>query len=225
MRILLALGLAAAAFGNTRAVIVSDIGNEPDDQMSLTRLLVYSNEIEIEALIASTSTWQKTAVHPETMRALIEAYGQVRPNLLQHAQGWPAAEELLRRVYSGPRGYGMAGIAPESLSEGAAALIRAADKDDARPLWICIWGGAHTLAEALGRVRSTRSAAALDAFVKSCASIPSPIRTMRGRGSGASFLGFFTSCSRRAPIAASIITPPGRASAGTFIIATARART
>jgi len=165
MRILLALGLAAAAFGNTRAVIISDIGNEPDDQMSLTRLLVYSNEIEIEALIASTSTWQKTAVHPETMRALIDAYGRVRPNLLQHAQGWPAADDLLRRVYSGPRGYGMAGIAPESLSEGAAALIRAADKDDARPLWICIWGGANTLAEALRHVRATRNASALEAFV------------------------------------------------------------
>ncbi len=47
---------AMAAFGNPRAVILSDIGNEPDDQMSLTRLLVYSNEIDIEALVATTST-------------------------------------------------------------------------------------------------------------------------------------------------------------------------
>jgi cellulose-binding protein len=47
--------------GHPRAVIISDIGNEPDDQMSLVRLLLYSNEIDIEALIASTSTWQKSA--------------------------------------------------------------------------------------------------------------------------------------------------------------------
>ena len=39
--------------GHPRVAIISDIGNEPDDQMSLTRLLLYSNEIEIEALIAS----------------------------------------------------------------------------------------------------------------------------------------------------------------------------
>ena len=45
--------------GHPRVIILSDIGNEPDDQMSLVRLLLYSNELDIEALIASTSTWQK----------------------------------------------------------------------------------------------------------------------------------------------------------------------
>ena len=42
-----------------RIIIISDIGNEPDDQMSLVRLLLYSNEFDIEALIAATSTWQR----------------------------------------------------------------------------------------------------------------------------------------------------------------------
>ncbi|HTF70446.1 MAG TPA: nucleoside hydrolase-like domain-containing protein, partial [Edaphobacter sp.] len=60
-----------------RVIVISDVGNEPDDQMSLVRLLVYSNQLDIEALIASTSTWQRKALHPETMRALIEAYGRV----------------------------------------------------------------------------------------------------------------------------------------------------
>ena len=36
--------------GHPRVIIISDIGNEPDDQMSLVRLLVYSNELDIEAL-------------------------------------------------------------------------------------------------------------------------------------------------------------------------------
>src|SRR5450631_3270402 len=68
--------------GHPRVIIISDIGNEPDDQMSLVRLLLYSNELDIEALIASTSTWQKSTTHAETMHALVKAYGQVRPNLL-----------------------------------------------------------------------------------------------------------------------------------------------
>jgi len=71
--------------GHPRLIVISDIGNEPDDQMSLVRLLLYSNEIDIEGLVASTSTWQKTKVHPETMRTLIKAYGEVRTNLLKHA--------------------------------------------------------------------------------------------------------------------------------------------
>src|SRR6516165_7398209 len=65
--------------GRPRAVILSDIGNEPDDQMSLVRLLLYSNELDIEALIASTSVWLRGASHPETMHALIEAYGRSGP--------------------------------------------------------------------------------------------------------------------------------------------------
>jgi hypothetical protein len=151
--------------GHPRMVVISDIGNEPDDQMSLVRLLLYSNELDIEALIASTSTWQRNVVHPETMRRLIQAYGSVRSNLLLHAPGWPAAEELDGRVYSGQPGYGMAATGPDRMSEGAQAIIHAADRDDDRPLWITVWGGTNTLAQALMRVRSTRSPEQLDKFI------------------------------------------------------------
>ena len=43
--------------GRPRVIVISDIGNEPDDQMSMTRLLLYSDELDIEALVAATSTW------------------------------------------------------------------------------------------------------------------------------------------------------------------------
>jgi hypothetical protein len=151
--------------GHPRVIVISDIGNEPDDQMSLVRLLLYSNELDIEALIAATSTWQKTALHPETMHTLIAAYGEVRANLLLNAPGWPKAEDLDRRVASGQPAYGMAAVGEGKLSEGAQAIIRAVDRDDPRPLWISIWGGANTLAQALLEVRTKRSAAELARFV------------------------------------------------------------
>ncbi len=151
--------------GHPRVIVISDIGNEPDDQMSLVRLLLYSNELDFEALIASTSTWQKTAVHPETMRALIQAYGKVQPNLLLHAKGWPAVEELEARVFAGQPAYGMAATGPDRMSEGAQAIIRAADRDDARPLWISVWGGTNTLAQALLHVRATRKSEEVEKFV------------------------------------------------------------
>src|SRR6202000_3132699 len=87
--------------GKPRVIVISDIGNEPDDQMSLTRFLLYSNEFDVEALIACTSTWQKAATHPETMHALVKAYGEVRSNLLLHAQGWPEAAALEARITTG----------------------------------------------------------------------------------------------------------------------------
>src|SRR5450432_1364155 len=92
--------------GHPRLIVISDIGNEPDDQMSLVRLLLYSNQLDIEALVAGTSTWQRTATHPETMHKLVEAYGQVRPNLMLHAKGWPEAAELESKVYTGQTAYG-----------------------------------------------------------------------------------------------------------------------
>ncbi len=151
--------------GKPRVIIISDIGNEPDDQMSLVRLLVYSNELDIEALIPTTSTWQKAAAHPETMHALIKAYGEVRPNLLLHASGWPEAEYLDQRVTPGQPAYGIAATGPGKSSAGSKAIIAAVDKDDPRPVWICIWGGANTLAQTLIDVRATRSPAQVDKFV------------------------------------------------------------
>ena len=151
--------------GHQRALIISDIGNEPDDQMSFVRLLLYSNEIDIEGLIAATSTWQKSVTHPETMHRIIAVYGQVQPNLLKHAAGWATAAALDRLVHSGQPAYGMAAVGAGKSSAGSRALIEAADREDPRPLWITIWGGANTLAQALTDVRSARSSAELSKFV------------------------------------------------------------
>ncbi|MGJ5820403.1 nucleoside hydrolase-like domain-containing protein [Paludibaculum fermentans] len=152
--------------GHPRVIVLSDIGNEPDDQMSLIRFLLYSNELDVEGIVATTSTWQKQVVHPETMHTLVQAYGTVRSNLQKHAGGWPAAEELDKLVSSGQTAYGMAATGAGKTSEGAQAIIRAADRDDPRPLWISVWGGANTLAQALIQVRSTREPAAVQKFVE-----------------------------------------------------------
>ena len=51
------------------------------------------------------------------------------------------------------------------MSAGAEMILRAADRADPRPLWITVWGGANTLAQALLHARDTRTAAELDALV------------------------------------------------------------
>ncbi len=151
--------------GNPRVIVLSDMGNEPDDQMSFVRLLLYSNELDLEALVATTSTWQKSKVQPETMRQIIAAYGEVRANLLKHATGWPDTAALDALVSAGQPAYGMAAVGADKMTAGAAAIIRAADKNDPRPLWVTLWGGANTLAQALQHVRATRSPAELDKLI------------------------------------------------------------
>src|SRR5262249_1972961 len=147
-------GYIDAFVGKPRVVVLTDVGNEPDDQMSFVRLLLYSNELDLEALVATTSTWQKNATHPETLHKRIAAYGEVRANLLKHASDWPSPPKLDVIVSSGPPAYGMAAVSPDKLSAGAESIIRAADRTDPRPVWITIWGGANTLAEALSHVRA-----------------------------------------------------------------------
>jgi hypothetical protein len=42
-----------------RVIVMTDIANEPDDQMSMVRFLVYANEFDVEGLLATTSTWMR----------------------------------------------------------------------------------------------------------------------------------------------------------------------
>jgi hypothetical protein len=148
---------ADAFYLRPRVVILSDIGNEPDDQMSFVRLMLYSNELDIEAMIAATSTWQRTTTHPETMHAIVRAYGRVRHNLMLNAKGWPTEKQLSNRIFAGQPGYGMADVGPGKDSPGSRALVKVMEQKDKRPLWICIWAGANTLAQALLEVRASHT--------------------------------------------------------------------
>ena len=59
----------------------------------------------------------------------------------------------------------MAAVGEGRMTAGAEAIVRAADSTDPRPLWISVWGGANTLAQALWHVRATRPAADLERIV------------------------------------------------------------
>ena len=59
----------------------------------------------------------------------------------------------------------MAAVGQGQISPGAQLLIEAVDRQDSRPLYVSIWGGANTLAEALWEVREKRSSEEVKAFV------------------------------------------------------------
>ncbi len=147
----------AATPAKARLIVLSDIENEPDDTQSFVRLLLYANDIDIEAMIATTSTHMRGEIHPESIRRLVGLYGQVRPNLLLHAPGYPTAQVLEARILSGQPGYGMAATGPGEDSEGSRRIIAALDAADPRPVWVSVWGGANTLAQALTTLKATRS--------------------------------------------------------------------
>jgi hypothetical protein len=148
-----------------RVIVLTDISNEPDDEESLVRFLVYSNEYEVEGLIATTSVWLKDTVRPQRIQERVAAYGQVRDNLLKHASGYPTQEHLLSVIKAGRAEFGMKGVGEGKSSEGSRHIIEVVDKPDEGLVWVCVWGGANCLAQALWDVKYTRSVEELDAFV------------------------------------------------------------
>jgi len=162
---LLAVLASAWAAEKPRVFVLTDIENEPDDAMSMVRFLVYANQFQIEGLVATTSIHQKARVAPQRIRQIVSAYAKVRDNLELHEAGFPSGDFLLTRVGEGLPVYGMDGVGEGKDSPGSELLIRAVDRDDPRPVWVPVWGGPSVLAQALWRVRATRSAADLAKFV------------------------------------------------------------
>lgn len=142
-----------------RLIVLSDIEAEVDDTESFVRLLVYSNKIDIKGLIATTSVWKRTSVAPESIKRIIDAYGKVQPNLLKHEPGFPEADELLKLVKQGLPRYGMEGVGQGKDSQGAEWIIKVLEENDERPLWIAVWGGSNTLAQALYKIKHTKTEA------------------------------------------------------------------
>lgn len=141
-----------------RVIILSDIEADPDDTQSFVRLLLYANQIDIKGMIATTSVWQKTRVAPESIKKIIQAYRSVQPNLNKHEPGFPDADELLLTVKQGLPAYGMLGVGKGKDSEGSAWIIKILEDNDPRPLHIAVWGGVNTLAQALLKIKETKTA-------------------------------------------------------------------
>ena len=151
--------LAAQEQHKQRAIILTDIEADPDDTESMVRLMLYSNVIDIKGFIATTSVHQKKNVHPESIQRVIQAYGKVQANLLKHELGFPTADALLKLVKEGIPEYGMRGVGEGKDSQGSDWIIRILEEKDERPLWICVWGGPNTLAQALYKIKKTKSEA------------------------------------------------------------------
>lgn len=149
----------------TRVIVLTDIGNEPDDSESFVRFLTYSNEFDIEKIIATTSTWQRDKVRPELLQERVDAYAEVYPNLRKHADGFPTPESLKEKIIAGQAGYGMEHVGEGKTTAASQSLISAVDKSDSRPVWVSIWGGSVELAQALWDVKATRSPEEIEKFI------------------------------------------------------------
>ena len=103
---------------------------------------------------------------PDLILKTIDAYESVLPNFRKHAEAWPEANDLRKRVVSGNPHRGRDHIGEGHDTDGARLLIKLIDAGTPeRPLNISIWGGQTDFAQALYRVKKDRDEAAYKAFV------------------------------------------------------------
>ena len=189
--LLLALPMMGWATEQTlkpRLVVCTDIAPadvEPDDMESMVRLMAYADLFEVEALI--TSVGWNCDPYPkewaEYLQRVIEAYRKDVPKLMKRSGQttflpiseeekrqfigyWPSADYIKSRAVMGSERGGIKVIGEGNDSPGSELLIRLADEDDPRPIYVAAWGGANTLAQAIWRVKQTRSAEELNQFVR-----------------------------------------------------------
>jgi hypothetical protein len=147
-----------------RVINTTDLGADPDDKQSMVRQFVMANEFDIEGLIVTTGCWLKTQKNTQMLDQLVDAYDAAYPNLRIHADGFPTPDYLRSISVMGQLGYGMDDVGDGKDSPGSELIIKAADREDPRPLWVTCWGGCNTLAQALWKVKQTRSNSELEKF-------------------------------------------------------------
>lgn len=162
-----------------RLVVLTDIAPadlEPDDQESLIRLLAHADLYEIEAIVATTG-WNVGNYPVEWMDTIFNtlgAYEKDLPNLMKRSEQtsflpigqenqkqyigyWPSIDYLRSRVMLGSSKTGPKVLGENNRSKGSDMIIQLADEADDRPIWISVWGGGNTLAQAIWQVKQTRT--------------------------------------------------------------------
>lgn len=143
--------LLTAASERTRVLVTSD--GEIDDECSLVRFLLYTNEWDVEGIITSSSQYHAHGHNwagDDWAQPYLQAYAEVYPNLIQHDPRYPTPAFLQSRTLLGNV---QAEGEMDEVTPGSRRIVEALlDASDPRPIWVQAWGGTNTIARALKTV-------------------------------------------------------------------------
>jgi hypothetical protein len=181
--LIILLTINGLTFAQRRVIVSTDFpvfpvtNSDPDDVQSMVRFLLYSNEFDVEGLIASAGSFNMVA-EKKNILAVLDKYALVMEHLKKHDPKYPSADYLRSVTYEGlganhhlniKWGFNKQPwseiIGSGKDSEASEAIIAAIDKPDPRPIYICVWGGPREVAQAIWKVQNTRSNNELKAFL------------------------------------------------------------
>ena len=165
-----------------RIVVLTDVSTwETDDSESLVRLLAHADLFEIEGIIYTTG-WSLEILRDDFIGLIhdaIDAYEKDLPNLMKRSNQvdfnkdeskqiigyWTSPGYLRQHTVFGSKQRGIDKIGKDNISDGSNLIIKLADENDERPLWILLWGGGNTLAQSIWQVQQERSEGELKKFL------------------------------------------------------------
>jgi hypothetical protein len=133
---------------------------EQDDLASLIRYMLYTNDLDTEGIVYTSSMWHWAGdgsgnamrwTGTRTIQDIVlKAYAQVYPNLRRHDPGYPTPASLLAKVKTGNIAF------EDDMDRDTAGsdLIKKLLLDhDPRPVYLQVWGGPNTIARALKSIQ------------------------------------------------------------------------
>jgi hypothetical protein len=131
-----------------RVIVTSD--GEIDDECSMVRFLLYTDQWDVEGIITSSSQYHSHGHNwagDDWIDPYLKAYAEVYPNLIKHDPAYPTPEYLKERTVLG-------NVDSEGemdkVTAGSQLIVKVLmDDSDDRPIWLEAWGGTNTIARAL----------------------------------------------------------------------------
>ncbi|RLD69480.1 MAG: hypothetical protein DRI98_10430 [Bacteroidetes bacterium] len=153
-----------------RVVVMTD--GEVDDRSSMIRFLLYSNDVELLAIIETNSVYQREGhSNKDWYDKQVNAYEEVHPNLIKHDSDYPTADQIRALSYVGDedpkhivvnnrspeRRPGMEPqIKPDDWADtpGSDRIVEILLEEDPRQVYIQAWGGGNTAARAFYKIQT-----------------------------------------------------------------------
>ncbi len=129
-----------------RVLVSTDIGGtDPDDNQSVTHLLMYNDLFDLEGIVSSPSYGSG---NKEEILRMIDLYAQDLPKLQTHYPDLMTPDALRAITKQGRKGPApMCGY--QGSTEGSEWIVECAKREDERPMWVLVWGGLDDVAQAL----------------------------------------------------------------------------
>ena len=144
------VGCSTSTAESHKPRVIATTDGEIDDECSMVRFLLYTNEWDVEGIVTSSSQYHAHGHNwagDDWVQPYLEAYAHIYPNLIKHDSDYPTPEYLQSVTKLGNvKSEGEM----EEVTPGSQLIVDVLlDESDNRSVWLQAWGGPNTIARAL----------------------------------------------------------------------------